>query len=365
MGWLGVALVTTSLLQAQQKASPVPSADADTRMLVVTYSDGRTSEQLLRPGGLFWTPLFPRRADAPGRDGLKLAALQVEFRAAADVRVRVSLKYGTPHQKTVPVAEAVIGSEPVRIADLEAYGVDPITVSVEAFSPASLVQPVASSASPLLDVSVDLLENDVPLYKFTLRNRSNRAVMAVQFLTFKDGKQIGSGRRKTNRHTPIVEAAGEYTWTAPVGAGPARGFDRFEVSAVLWDDGSVEGDGKVKASEDALAVGMARQLRRVLALLSDALPLDGEKPWSAAQLRGAVERLPIHIDTSDPLQVAGAASGEMRTVMQGQQMLKDAVLEELSEFGSTEQTSDPASTMAWIAAARTRYSAWLRRIGVN
>jgi hypothetical protein len=334
-------------------------------MLVVTYSDGRTSEQLLRPNGLFWTPFFPRQADAPGHEGLKLAALQIEFRAAADIRVRVSLKYGTPHQKTVPVAEAVIGSEPVRITDLDAYGVDPITFSVEPFSPAPLVQPIASSASPLLDVSVDLLKSDVPLYKFTLRNSSNRAVMAVQFLTFKDGKQIASGRRKTNRHTPIVEAAGEYTWTAPVGAGEARGFDRFEVSAVLWDDGSVEGDAKVKAAEDALAVGMAQQLRRVLALLSDASPADGEEPWSTSQLRGAVERLPLQIDTSDTSQMAAVASGEMRTVMQGQQMLKDAVLEELTEFGSTERTGDTASTRAWIAAARTRYSAWLRRIGVK
>jgi hypothetical protein len=365
MGWLGVALVTTSLLQAPQHAPPAPSADGVTQMLVVTYSDGRTSEQLLRPGGLFWTPFFPRKADAPRHDGLALAALQLQFRAAADVRVRVSLKYGTPHQKTVAVAEAVIGAEPVRIADLEAYGVDPIIVSVESFSPAPLVQPVASSASPLLDASVDLITSDVPLYKFTLRNRSNRAVMAVQFVMHKDGKQIASGRRKTNRQTPIVEAAGEYTWTQPVGAGATRGFDRFEVSAVLWDDGSVEGDAKVKASEDAVAVGMAQQLRRVLALLKDASQSDVEKPWSAAQLRAAVERLPIEIDTSDPAQAAAAASGQMRAVMQGQQILKDAVLEDLSELGPTKQSSDPAAMRPWIAAATVRYSSWLGRTAVK
>ena len=71
MGWLGFALLATSLLQAPQKSSPAPSADAVTRMLVVTYSDGRTSEQLLRPNGLFWTPFFPRKADAPRHDGLE------------------------------------------------------------------------------------------------------------------------------------------------------------------------------------------------------------------------------------------------------------------------------------------------------
>jgi hypothetical protein len=362
MGWVSVAGLAIAVLNGAQQ--PQAPRDEAARILVVAYSDGRTSEQLLRPNGGFWTPYFPRKADAPGRDGLALAALQLDFRAGADVRIRVSLKYGSPHQKTVPVAEAVIGAEPVRIAELEAYGVDPIEISVEAFSPAPLVQPIAASASPLLDVSADLVKSDVPIYRFTLRNRSNRSVMAVQYLMFRDGKQIGGGRRKTNRQTPVIAPAGEHTWTAPLGAGAARGFDRFEVSGILWEDGTVEGDPLLKASEDALAAGMARQLLRVLGLLSEAAPSGDAQGtrWSMAQLREAIERLPIDVSPDDPPLSRDLAPS---SVKMGYQLAKTAVLEELSELAPGGRADDPSATRAWISAARGRYSAWIGRIGAK
>jgi hypothetical protein len=358
-----LAMIAISAVQASPQ-QPQAAREEAPRRLVVAYSDGRTTEQLLRPTGGFWTPTFPRRSDAPAHDGLELKALQVDFRVTTDVRVHVSLKYGTPHQKTIPVADAVIGAEPVRIAELEAYGVDPIVISVDAFSPASLVQPVVSSASPMLEASVELVKSDVPIYKFVLRNRSNRPVMAVQYLMFRDGKQIGSGRRKTNRQTPVIAPAGEHTWTSHLGAGTIRGFDRFEVSAVLWEDGTVEGDAQLKSTEEALAVGMAQQLRRVVGLLNDALPTDDVQgtPWSVGQLRAAVERLPIEVEANDPALADGPASRNGGSVKIGQQLLKEMVLQELSEFSATKQANDPVAARAWIAQARARYVAWWRRI---
>jgi hypothetical protein len=89
------------LVQAspQDAAQPVAS-----RRLVVTYSDGRTSTQILRPRGGFWTPRFPRQGNPPQHDGLSLSALHVDFQAGRDLVVTVSLKYGSPHQKAVEVA---------------------------------------------------------------------------------------------------------------------------------------------------------------------------------------------------------------------------------------------------------------------
>ena len=73
--------------------------------------------------------------------------------------VTVSLKYGSPHQKTVQVATVRLGAEPVRVDDLERYGVDPIVLSLDEFSPVPLVQPTVTSASPMLDVTVDLVRH--------------------------------------------------------------------------------------------------------------------------------------------------------------------------------------------------------------
>ena len=97
------------------------------------------------------------------------------------------------------------GAETVRVDDLARFGVDPISLSIDSFPPPVLVQPTVSSASPLLDVSVDMSRHDLPIYRITIRNRAQRAVMAVSFLTYRGELHVGSGHRKTNRNTPIVE----------------------------------------------------------------------------------------------------------------------------------------------------------------
>ena len=213
MHWL-IATLLIVLIQDGPARAPVPREGAAPRRLVVTYSDGRTSPHLLRPRGGSWTPKFPRQANPPPYEGLPLNALQVDFEVDRDIVITVSLKYGSPHQKTVQVATVRLGTDPVRVSDLERYGVDPIVLSLDDYSPAPLVQPTVTSASPLLDVTVDLMRHDVPIYKVTFRNRAARAVMAVSFKMFRGEKEVGSGRRKTNRSTPIVDAAGEYTFDA-------------------------------------------------------------------------------------------------------------------------------------------------------
>ena len=104
--------------------------------------------QLLKPKGGFWMPKFPRQANPPLHDGLPLGALQVDFEAAHELVVTVSLKYGPPHQEPVPVATVPLGTEPVRVNNLERYGVESMVLSVDGFSPAPLVQPTVTSASP-------------------------------------------------------------------------------------------------------------------------------------------------------------------------------------------------------------------------
>ena len=152
-------MLAMPIAQAGQPAQPTPqnTAPAAQRRLVVTYSDGTTSTQLLRPRGGFWKPKFPRQDNPPQHDGLSLSAIQVDFEAGRELVVTVSLKYGSPHQKTVAVASVRLGAEPVRVDDLERYGVDPIVLSLDEFSPVPLVQPTVTSVSPMLDVTVDLV----------------------------------------------------------------------------------------------------------------------------------------------------------------------------------------------------------------
>jgi hypothetical protein len=248
----------------------------------------------------------------------------------------------------------------VTVTELERFGVDPIVVSLDAFPPPLLVQPVASSVSPLLDVGVELTRNDLPIYRVTFRNRSQRAVMAFAYHTYRGDVRTTSGWRRTHRTTPIIEAGGEYSATVTAGSGETPGFDRFEVSAVLWDDGTIEGEQTLKADEQALTIGYAQQLRRVLVVLDDAVPASGSTTESKnlVQVRAALAALPIAMDESD---VARQQHLDELTIKNGQVQVKNAVLQDLDVYVRAHAGSAQSSARAWVDEARPRYSAWLRR----
>jgi hypothetical protein len=275
---------------------------------------------------------------------LKLHSLQIDHVVQADaVTLSVSLNYGLPNQHLVPVATVTLrNGQSAWIEGLTQYGVDSITVSIGEPAPVSVVQPAASSVSPLVDMAVEVTGPDLPIYKVTLRNRGQIGIAALNYGAYRDGKIVLSGRKKTNRNTTVLApgAALEFTvQTTP----EARGvMDRFEVTAVLWDDGTVEGDPGLKASEESLTEGFVRQLRRVLEVLSDA------KTTTIDALRATLERLPIDSDArgSSPI---------------GQQIVKTAVLDDLNEYAQGRSDNANSSALAWIDAARVRYSEWLRR----
>src|SRR3954467_2432795 len=134
---VGVALAIlfpTSLL-AQ---SPPPKTDT-TRGLSIQYADGHTTTSPVRRTGGMWTGSFPRIAGADtSREGVPLTTLDVKHAIeGAEVVVTVSLYYGGPGQRGVKVATVRLPqAEPVRVDELRAYGVEPITLSLVAIEPA-------------------------------------------------------------------------------------------------------------------------------------------------------------------------------------------------------------------------------------
>src|SRR5262245_4363550 len=94
------------LLAVTLAQTPAPSSPPATqRSITIRYSDGTFTPQLVRERGGMWTPKFPKRSDAAKVDGLALSALQVAHRLdGSSVIVDVSLIYGSPHQRTVPIA---------------------------------------------------------------------------------------------------------------------------------------------------------------------------------------------------------------------------------------------------------------------
>ena len=136
------------------------------------------------------------------------------------------------------------------------------------------------------------------------------------------------------------------------------------MDGVLWDDGRVEGNPELKATERALTVGHAQQLRGVLAILRTAAPASDStaEPTSLGQIRAAIEALPIRADSADATLAAEGVSGHVYSVEIGRQQVKDAVLQDIDAYVQ----AHPGSTRSpapWALEARPKYSAWLNRTG--
>jgi hypothetical protein len=335
-------------------AGRAQAREEEPRALAVTFSDGQVHRRLIHGPGGSWTPKFPRRPNPPDQQGLKLAALQFDHAPKGDsVSVSVSLRYGSPTQKIVPVATVTVGTVPVVVNELEAFGVDPITLTVVPVAVVPPVLPAVSSASSKLNASIEPLSQVVPQFAVVLRNEADRAVMAVSVRFYADGKEMGKGRFKTNLDTPLIAPGATYRRTIvvsnsdaapPGGEWVPRSFDRLEIAGVLWDDGLVEGDPALGPSEAALSAGRARQLDVAIETLKRALA--AEPPLDAATLRASIERM----------HVAGGSPG---TEMQGMLQVKDTLLKELAALDSA---AGSQALQTWIAEAITRCSAWRRRI---
>jgi len=101
---IALAALLSSAAQPQQPADVV-------RTVAIKLADGRVMRCTTdaQPRGSGWTPVVPRIAGAPTlRDGLELSALDHACgRQAGELTVTISLWYGSPHQRLVPVATIV------------------------------------------------------------------------------------------------------------------------------------------------------------------------------------------------------------------------------------------------------------------
>jgi hypothetical protein len=142
-----VAAIATSIGALSAETPQQPRAS---RALLIHYADGRTIPEQFRPDADTWTPLFPR---VPGanttKDGLPLNAMGVGFVIEGDeIVVTVSLLYGKLHQKRVTVATRRMGtSDTARIDELEAFGVQPIELSIADIPVASTYAPAVETPS--------------------------------------------------------------------------------------------------------------------------------------------------------------------------------------------------------------------------
>jgi len=369
------------MVSPRAAAQPASPSQGDIRALAVTYADGRkTNTTLSDRGRVAWTASFPRIPGADtAREGLPLNALQFEEAIEGpNLVVTIALLYGSPQQRRIQVASVrVTEDRPVRVTELEAFGVKPIEMTIVRLPPAQLRIPSVTSPSSQLDVQVETDSSAAqPAYLFRIANRSTQAVMSLAFRGYRGDLVSLSGHPRGPTHTALIAPGESYDMRFAASANArARGasdawlpMDRFVITSVLWSDGLVEGDREPAADERALDAGTTNQLQRAVAVLRTAAASPAAHPPDT--LRTDVTGLTIDVTAAD-VEAARPAIGDpsvlsdarvSRAMRSGMQNVKNAILNDLDEFTTAHRAADAAVYDKWLAAMVAKFDGWRQRL---
>jgi hypothetical protein len=222
------------------------------------------------------------------------------------------------------------------------------SVWVAAVSESAPARLSVTSVSKSVVVRVEPFAANASSYRVVVVNRSTRSLLAIQYEAFRGVNRATKGRRKAERNEPIAPAGREYAFEIQPGAP----VDRVAITGLLWDDGTIEGDGALAADERMFDIGKSVQLRRAIKLLQ--YFSDPQAEGAVRAFRDQVAALPMTADV--PVDAAAQT---------GMQQVKDALLKDLDQFEHGSASRPRVSFGTWITDTTTAYEDWLARIAAR
>jgi hypothetical protein len=326
------------------------SATTDTsRGISVRYADGRITTKPLRPTGGMMTAIFPRiDGMETARDGLLLNGLQISHVVEGDeVVVTVSLLYRTDlNRATVKVATVRVAADrPIEVDELKQFGVEPITLSVVSIPTTYAFDPRGSSVSTYVDVRATPVDANAAAYRVTITNWAPVPLMWFRFEAYRsDGSPI-SARPRGKRNFPLIMPNSEYTFELASGTagrlsgddpGAWNALDRIEVTALTWQDGTVEGDKEIAAQHFGFERERWGHIRALLTILCGS--------GSIAALREAISGM------------------RMRSPDVELEQVRTGFLKQLDRFARQQLSSEGLDFDTWRGRAIVELEQWLARI---
>ena len=327
--------------------SPAPTTDTS-RGLSVHYADGRTVTSALRPSSGWWTYNYPKIAGVDtSRNGVPLATMDVRYVVEGrDLVVTVALCYGGATSNPVKVATVrVTPDSAVTVGELRAYGVEPITFSFAAIPRTLAYRPETFSASPQLEVRAEPVGPNTAAYRVVLKNNADLSLVWVSFKGYRGDREVLSGGLRGKRNLPRIAAHSEYSMELGISANGAgnpegpeswQGLDRIGVSALMWQDGLVEGDASTVERQRRLDNNRDQQLGALLTLLR------GARDLPLAALKG---------------EVAPAVGGDADL-----KAVREDIVGDLEAFERTERSRSGQDFSTWLDRTIAELRQWQARI---
>lgn len=334
-----------------------------------------------------WTPRFERVPGFQPEPGtLPVKAVNIGAIEEGDAaRVFVSLFVGvTSFEKELPVGSYLLrDGEHAVVKELAAFGVEPFELTAVRPNVTAPPLPAVSTRTTSLEVvGVEPTKSTLPSYKLSLRNLSNKNVVALQVEVYEGSRLRLSGSPHGQQGLALIPAGAvletnvlgaKDTTMTRTGFEPASPpYQMIVVSTLVFEDGSFEGDPSHALRINARRAGERIQLERAVAALKRTLDAPGlTAPDAVAMLiknvsalddkvpPGVAQRLINDIQPpghTEPASVTGTIQVVMRLV-------KKNLSEEIEAYQKSHQTApEEKEFRAWLSDTFDRYAQWRLRL---
>lgn len=284
-----------------------------------------------------------------------------EFYDAGD-RQLAAFKLGT--NERVDVGEgARLGLIPFRVGVVRVLGQDASkpritlktpSISVEKFEARTLPEP----------------------YRLSLKNNSDKDMLAIQYNTYKDQQFLHLEWRGLRQPLPLIKAGEIYPFevlSQDRTCGEADGYrpaqsNRIEIASVVFVDGSYEGDSGLTALIRGRAFGNKKNLARVVATLSNLNGIEESSPdlliyhlrsLSEGMDEVAESYMVEALRNGLPPQGTYSVSALTNFIRSGQHEIRTSLLSDALQFERLIKTQNTEAIGKWCAQTIVRYKQWL------
>ena len=349
----------------QDEARTTPASQS--YVLEVTFIKGRPMTYQ-RIGGWTWYAGFQMVPGFKLPPGV-LPVEAVKFYTREEngvVKLKVTILRGKNIEFEDFVTEYTVGVEKVAIRELANFGVVPFEVSLVRSPSTAAYLPKVNNSTKSLIVSVEPVVSNLPAYKIRVLNNTSKPVAGFSYNTWLEGSRRYTGMPQQFDGTPLIVPGGSYekvfpyalkTTTQSTGdvPQPIEGLE-LNVLAVIFTDGTFEGDRIDAARFRGYKIGEKIQLARILELLHS----KSAASWDT--LAPKVDQLSYRISVADigPLlsEFPGLPDAEVENLRSSAEVSANRIEKDFVGTFGTGKTIDPSVFSAAVAAAAAKCQKW-------
>ena len=283
------------------------------------------------------------------------------------LKVKVTILRGQNLEFEEPVSEYTVGSEKVVVDDLSRFGVVPFELSLARAPSTVAYLPKINNSTKSLIVSVEPVVSSLPSYRIRVLSSSAKPVAGFAYNTWLEGRRRFSGMPQQFDGTPLIAVGGSYekvfpyalkTTTQSTGEvpPPIDGL-QLNVTAVIFADGTYEGDRTDAVRFRAYKLGEKIQLSRILELFRS----KSASSWDT--LAPKVDELNYKITATDMASLItefpGLNDGEVELLRGGAEVSASRIQKDLVGTFGTRKRMDSAVFAAAVSGAIAKCQKWL------